>query len=138
MNREIKFREWRGDFMYQIDLEDEALISGENHPLMQYTGLKDKNGVEIYEGDIVIEKSYPFFGDAPEIPDSNQKCNKLNYVGVVVWDDGYYVNLKVVSNRVRGSAIGNSLYDYTKLEVIGNIYENPELLVNNTKKQQTP
>lgn len=146
--REIKFRVWNtetnkmitnvkemGVFALQsIYSIDEFLVipTNEKYPLMQYTGLRDKNNIEIYEGDIVIEKSYPFFGNAHEIIDSNQKCDELNYVGVVVWDDGYYVDLKVVSNRCRGSAIGNSLYDYTELEVIGNIYENSHLLNNNS------
>ena len=99
--------------------------------VMEATGLLDKNGVDIYECDIVVSKSYPFYGDAPEITNSGGKCEELNYVGVVVWceeDLAYYLDYKVVSNRVRGHACGNMLSEYINLNVIGNIYENPELL----------
>lgn len=112
------------DSYINIECEYSSKIKQE----LQYTGLKDINNKEIYEDDIVIEKSYPFFGNAPEVTNSNQECDELNYVGVVTWDDGYYLDLKTVSDRVRGLAIGNTLYDYENLEVIGNIYENPELL----------
>lgn len=62
MKREIKFRIWDGDSLTEIGgyfWEEEGVSDFDlaNLPnglvLMQYTGLKDKNGIEIYEGDIV-------------------------------------------------------------------------------------
>ena len=77
--------------------------------LMQYTGLKDKNGKEIYEGDIVKNRHYVF---------------------VVGFDEG----------RIYAKQLGieykcylYNLFFEAALEVIGNIYENPELL----KDEQT-
>ena len=111
-----------GNFLRECgDIED---------TLMQFTGRKDINSIEIYEGDIIVMNDYPFYGNAEVITDSNQKCDELNYVGIVEWDVyiGYFLNLKPISKRVRGDACGSNLQDYDGMVVIGNIYENPELL----------
>jgi uncharacterized phage protein (TIGR01671 family) len=123
--REIKFRVWDGTLMLpaesiQFDTETvEVLIpcdafGCEGHPieydfgnvvLMQYTGLCDKNGKEIYEGDIV--RLYC------------KGTEHLEGAHVVEW----------ISESEGGFSIGwglfNNTFDY---EVIGNIYENPDLL----------
>lgn len=150
--REIKFRAWDGERMWHDvqDAYDYLGMDGDayNSPInfssfglvidlakekglpapMQFTGLKDKNGKEIYEGDFIVCKSYPFYGDALR---DKPTFNELNYVGeVYCWEEeaGFYVDLHAVSNRVRGSSVGGGLSDYVDCYVIGNIYENPELL----------
>ena len=72
--------------------------------LMQYTGLKDKNGKEIYEGDIVKAK---FF--------------EKHITGEIEFALGAFF--------VTGSAVSdNQMFIFNDFEVIGNIYDNPELL----------
>ena len=75
--------------------------------LMQSTGLKDKNGVEIFEGDILTSNVQP--------------CKMVNPI-----KDGYGV-VRFENGMFKLGSI--SLVTFiSKMEVIGNIYENPELL----------
>ena len=126
--REIKFRAWHKKFKFMVRVSgidmicyDEIRIqyptvnirtkSGciwtnlENVELMQYTGLKDKNGVEIYEGDIVRYAEF--------------NCP-------VLWSKDLMWCIDI--NNGYGEEMLTAYFDY-ELEVIGNIYENKELLV---------
>ena len=115
---------------------------------MQSTGLKDKNGKLIYEGDIiVIPNQYPFYDyknkeDIKQDLDSTEGEIKgesiLNYIGIVEWiySQWQYV-YHCVNPKKQGISEGvnqglnNFGFDETRntcYEVIGNIYENPELL----------
>jgi len=123
--REIKFRAWirsysDGPFkmMPKENLKTEAVylswdmevkpgIGYEDAVIMQYTGLKDKNGKEIYEGDVVRCKNY--------IPS----------VCTVDWLDGSVGFAPFTDPEFDWDA--NSVPRPENCEVIGNIYENPDL-----------
>ncbi len=116
MNREIKFRVWNKDgnkwvknLTYCID--DFSTTNKEWHIVMQYTGLKDKNGKEIYEGDILR------YSDGSDV--STHK---------IFWDDKA---ARFYDIRLEDGDSATSYDDFeffTEAKVIGNIYENPELL----------
>ena len=77
--------------------------------LMQYTGIKDKNGVEIYEGDIVKYKDYDDY--LYKVVFVKNEC-RFFAVGVTETQSENYLGYKINN----------------KLKVIGNIYETPNLL----------
>ena len=129
MNREIKFRAWLKygkeivdveeiDFMNEVinyidnDYENnEQEIVGayfEDIELMEYTGLEDKNGKEIYEGDIV-------------------KLRANHGIGVIKYYDEWGAFI-VEYIKPRPLAVLGMNYYKEDIEVLGNIYENPELL----------
>lgn len=114
MSRPIKFRAWDGQrFVYWSMGHDhssfiEAIgIDQNRQPAQEYTGLKDKNGKEIYEGDIFE------FTEA-----------KKRRKGQVVFEDAMF---KMKDASGWGATTLQNQYD---MQVIGNIYENPELLRN--------
>ena len=99
------------DYNFPIPIEKSELI------LMQSTGLKDKNGKEIFEGDIV--RTTRFLGRADEIGGFYEY--EKDYVGVVeVLEGSWVIDTGSVAVRL-WSEIDES-------EVLGNVYENPELL----------
>ena len=111
--REIKFRLWIEDQNLMID--GDSLAFEEYEPLcqlltqdgiMQYTGLKDKYGKEIYEGDICSV-------DGGE-----------NIYEIIFYMGGFMV--AVLPRKIRIYHIGDSLFN--NIEVIGNIHKNPELI----------
>lgn len=115
MKRAMKFRQWidgwhywgfiDGKFIPPATMEDMVIAEKYSHA---YTGLKDEDGKEIYEGDIL---------ECPETvsyPSGGGKCTKYSRRYLIEWNDGY----------------DPSQYEIKEygFEVIGNIYENKELL----------
>lgn len=104
--REIKFRCWDEDLgmldCYCLQDNDATLV-------MQYTGLKDKNDKEIYEGDILkihsdtVIVKFGVFDNGEKYDDNESGC-------------GFYLEKKDKSIR--------NLYPFLEYEVIGNIFEN--------------
>ena len=115
MNRKLKFRAWdKISRMWLKSFNVNLLNIGDlsNVEIMQYTWLKDKNGKEIYEGDI-LKYNFPYDG-------------RLKHISPVTY-------LETQASFGLKDIYGNEipLYRITAnnyFEVVGNIYENPELL----------
>lgn len=89
------------------------LASPEIFAVMQYTCLKDKNGREIYDGDVLRTKRY---GQQPR------------QIWEVVWDEEHWNAFCYKARNGIRNLLGQAMTVTRDMEVIGNIYENPELL----------
>lgn len=111
--REVKFRAWNNldkkmvNHVHALPLFNN-LLKSKYYNLMQYTGLKDINGVEIYEGDIVEERRKNSCWTADMVQNLEVKFERGKFI--------------VGRNSDLHGSIG------VTYKVIGNKYENPELL----------
>lgn len=143
MTREIKFRAWNGKNMlyynhrFTLDAQETLCFeeqtehsyidnSDVDYPnrveLMQYTWLKDKNWIEIYEGDILRHYFTCSQCDQKYIDAVVERARDWRYLrNISEWEHWIYDDIGMI-------------YDWEEREVIGNIYENPELLNKLNKK----
>ena len=119
MKRVFKFRVWDGkEFDFTPTIWNGMAWDGrmdcevENAVISQFTGLKDCEGIEIYEGDIINED-----GILKVVEYGIQEVDAFEGVGFNLWD--FYGEYKDIGKAVR-------LQESIKIE--GNIFQNPELL----------
>jgi len=115
MNREIKFRAWDvespcmitwDEIQNQWDIEGytQSIFKNDHYICMQFTGLKDKNGIEIFEGDVLKLSN----GELGEVTYFSNRCF-------------YFIS------KFRASVLWE-LFNFYNIEVIGNIFDNPDLI----------
>lgn len=93
---------------------DQLLNHGDHIKIMQFTGLHDKNGREVYEGDIVNPLKHPY-----------NSSTMINHHEIVRYNEQ---GLLLPFHEMTGYEQDTWISNYAEFEVIGNIYENPELL----------
>jgi len=137
MSREIKFRAWwKNEMHYDIRIsggssliEDWMAMSDDKPVYMQFTGMKDKNGKEVYEGDI-CEWDDTSKSKLVIIWGETEGCWCYYYLGK--WGNPksiYPLCLETDSEWQYGGFAGCDLVIKNHIsKVIGNVYENPELI----------
>ena len=134
MSREIKFRIWRApdeytkvswmeswDSLLNYSMSDIFQLDNPDDVLEQFTGLKDRNGKDIYEGDILAWHS--------------SICRKHNWVGVVLYRGaGFSVQESDRSYSSPEWLECACRKDANIIEVIGNIHEDKDLLEENWRQ----
>lgn len=106
-----------------FELMGGELAHSKEWELMQYTGLKDKNGTEIYEGDIVKCRQLQDLGFVTGIVHYSSGLRDYGD-GELIYDPRYYLDTLMFLTNFGGE----HCCFHKDPEVIGNIYENPELL----------
>ena len=104
-----------------VDENNEIIVELlENVELMKFTNLKDKNGIEICEGDIL------------EFPDLDKQSNEILNKGIVVREDNINAlslgNLKYEDTDFTNNYINYINIIFEESKILGNIYQNPQLL----------
>jgi uncharacterized phage protein (TIGR01671 family) len=122
---EIKFRAWsksENKYIYDFSMSNDGGVvlnkcyGTDNYIVEQFTGLKDKDGTEIYEGDILNSKN-----------DGLDGCDIWDYTThrnlIVKWSDKYCCFTGLSDYHYE-----DSVYSYIYIKIIGNIHENADLL----------
>ena len=124
MNRKIKFRIWddydkkmiHWNELLEKNLANIFTIPSYNKWLMQYTGIHDKNGKEIYEEDVL------------KITNKNSKVIPIKpLIAQIVWSEEYLAYILITTSVKDAFENLGDYIDYD-IEVIGNVFDNPELL----------
>ena len=135
MSRVIKFRAWfkeegsmvGNEYLYVNDFiqkDSEHYVSCDEAHLMQFTGLSDKNGKEIYEGDLFITENYckeDYYEDGIL---NSKEYYKENPTEEIIFHNSSWMYREVTSSNSI-LLLSDKIED---VEIIGNIHENPELL----------
>lgn len=155
-NRETKTMDYDGGFLFDLsdfDIRNYKYLSlnifinklAEELDLMQFIGTHDKNGKETYEEDLVKWKV--------SVDENNKGFKRNDYIfGLVLWDkeDCGFMVLQLTKGKCvyQGedglfesdtefySFDGAEEFDWKELEIVGNTYENPELYLELTKKNE--
>ena len=135
MSREIKFRAWNkkgkcwitfGGVNYRYKNGTLDIIDSDNLIYEQYTGLKDKNGKEIYEGDVVDIRNGVVFLDS-----MRTKHDGGFGISEVIWGwSGFWARPLNGGQCASMAEFVTEKEDCKDVEIIGNVHENPELLEN--------
>lgn len=146
-NREIKFRIWdsvgkKWMEIFEVNLLDPNYLNNPEYPLQQFTGLHDKNGQEIYEGDIVSlgqkggvwteEDDYVVIDDLKGEIKWGEYTDEEYVSCLECWMIvGHEIRNLPLSCAIRSGGVshgrGTEIEDKKSISIIGNIFENPNL-----------